>query len=611
MPAIITRGAMSAKGFGFGVGGVPSVFAGLTTPKLLPLASFSTHSLLAVAVNSSGLFVAVGFGQTGGNYYPIASRSTDGVTWSTPALTNGTTIPGSLRAITVTPSGLFVAVGFVFTGSPYAGIYATSTDGITWTTGYINNSSTAFAAFGIAVNSSGLLAAVGYNYLSAGSLYSTSSNGSTWSTVSSMGGINDGATIKGVAVNSSGLFVAVGSDSSGTSLPCFRTSSDGSTWNALTTIGSTNGILWGITVNSSGRFVAVGINSAASPQRGWTTTSTNGTSWSSPTNISLQGNNTASAMYAVSANPSGLFVAIGTGQIKSQNTGSDGTGYVTTSSDGSTWSSAALFNGSGNGSLPNGIAFNSAGLGVAVGNTNSGYGTVAYSVNAPSNYNSYTYVAPGMYSWVAPAGVTSVSVVAVGPGGIGYSCAGGGGGGLGYTNSYSVTPGNSYTVRVGDSVSGFQDSYFVSTSTVKGGYALYTTGGSYTGSGGGAGGNSGSNSGGGGAGGYSGTGGAGVCSGTAGSGSGGGGGGGAGASGGGGGVGLMGQGTNGAGGVSTGSAAGKGGSCGADGYQGYGNWGGGSRTAPCGCQFPGGTGAVRIVWPGSARQFPSTKVGLP
>lgn len=58
------------------------------------------------------------------------------------------------------------------------------------------------------------------------------------------------------------------------------------------------------------------------------------------------------------------------------------------------------------------------------------------------------YETPGTYTWVAPAGVTSVSVVAVGAGGGGYVNAGGGGG-LRYYNNYAVTPGNSYTVTVG------------------------------------------------------------------------------------------------------------------------------------------------------------------
>jgi hypothetical protein len=68
------------------------------------------------------------------------------------------------------------------------------------------------------------------------------------------------------------------------------------------------------------------------------------------------------------------------------------------------------------------------------------------------------YTTAGTYSWVAPAGVTSVSVVAVGGGGGGQfgennagnpgTAAGGGGGGV-YKNTITVIPGNSYTVVVG------------------------------------------------------------------------------------------------------------------------------------------------------------------
>jgi hypothetical protein len=220
------------------------------------------------------------------------------------------------------------------------------------------------------------------------------------------------------------------------------------------------------------------------------------------------------------------------------------------------------------------------------------------------------YTTYGTYSWIAPAGVTSVSVLAVGAGGSG-SCgagnndpaggAGGGGGGLGWKNNIAVTPGQSYQVVVGRgglSVStGFGgspapgnkggDSHFISLATVsgRGGNGGGTTrdansrtaggtGGSYTGDGGGIGGTGGksggtwSTGGGAGAGGYSGAGGAGgdasidntTSGGTAGSTGNGGGGGGAGgssgfngnsisAAGGGGGVGLLGQGTSGAGGT--------------------------------------------------------------
>ena len=96
------------------------------------------------------------------------------------------------------------------------------------------------------------------------------------------------------------------------------------------------------------------------------------------------------------------------------------------------------------------------------------------------------YITPGNYSWVCPAGVTSVCVVAVGGGGGGmyynassssytYAMNGGTGGGLGWKNNITVIPGNTYAVAVGvggsqgvysaSSTSGGQ-SYFISNSTV-------------------------------------------------------------------------------------------------------------------------------------------------
>jgi hypothetical protein len=81
------------------------------------------------------------------------------------------------------------------------------------------------------------------------------------------------------------------------------------------------------------------------------------------------------------------------------------------------------------------------------------------------------YTTPGTYSWTAPAGVTSVSVVAVGGGGnrpaLGNpeAIGGSGGGGLGWKNNISVIPGQQYTVVVG---TGGQTSYFIDTNTVAG-----------------------------------------------------------------------------------------------------------------------------------------------
>ena len=267
------------------------------------------------------------------------------------------------------------------------------------------------------------------------------------------------------------------------------------------------------------------------------------------------------------------------------------------------------------------------------------------------------YTTPGTYSWTAPAGVTSVSVVAIGGGGTGGTGtgagpypSGGGGGGLGWKNSIPVLSGSNYTVVVG---AAGQTSYFLNQSTVAGIGGGRPGGGGFVGTGGGSGGSGGSgqvSGGGGGAGGYSGAGGsAGYYSdgGTYGTnaafttevdptdGVGGGGGGGAAVGSlytngtiGGGGVGIYGQGTSGnrgrfvrgglggypsadgiaAGGGSSGSAGTvTGGFPGGDG----GSYGGGSASGYGGNNTnPGapGTGAVRIVW-GAGRAFPSTDVG--
>lgn len=266
-----------------------------------------------------------------------------------------------------------------------------------------------------------------------------------------------------------------------------------------------------------------------------------------------------------------------------------------------------------------------------------GYGpesasTATVTPAVPASQQAYT--TPGTYSWVAPAGVTSVSVVAVGGGGgaAGIYAGGGGGGGLGYKNNIAVTPLTSYTVVVS---AGASDSYFNTTATVRGlgggtgSSGVQGSGGTYVGDGGGNGGQggpgsagSGGQGGGGGAGGYSGNGGA---SATAGSGGGGGGGGNVpsanpGGAGGGGGVGLLGAGGNGSAGVSGGSTGtgGRGGSSGSNGGGGSGNTGGSGGNygggAGGGSASGGGAGggAVRIIWAGTTgitRAFPSTNTG--
>ena len=64
-----------------------------------------------------------------------------------------------------------------------------------------------------------------------------------------------------------------------------------------------------------------------------------------------------------------------------------------------------------------------------------------------------TFSSVGSRSWTVPANVSSLQYLIVGGGG-GGSGGGGGAGGVLYNSSYSVTPGNSYTVVVGDGGSG-------------------------------------------------------------------------------------------------------------------------------------------------------------
>lgn len=251
------------------------------------------------------------------------------------------------------------------------------------------------------------------------------------------------------------------------------------------------------------------------------------------------------------------------------------------------------------------------------------------SITAVLPSGSQSFTTPGTYSWIAPAGVTKVSVVARGSGGfIGINpCAGqrkfagGGGGGLGWKNNITVVPGNSYSVVVGASPAGYCSCGNASSfNCVVAGYAGSKSsitgsggaGGGYLGDGGGYGGTGGrvpsytgggaNQTGFGGTGGYTGNGGDGGgyngSTSPGGNGAGGGGGGGGSVAGCGGGqggtTGIFGQGANGKGGFTTGNCYAP------DGTPGSG-----------GCGYSYSPGAVRIVWPGNTRLFPSTSVGSP
>jgi len=270
--------------------------------------------------------------------------------------------------------------------------------------------------------------------------------------------------------------------------------------------------------------------------------------------------------------------------------------------------------------------------------------TVTVIDSSTTPFGQSEYIAPGNYTWVAPANVVSVSVLTIGGGGGGSQSgsggAGGGGGGLSFKNNIAVTPGTSYTVTVGTggargSLTGSNggNSFFQSIGQVSarggGGAQSALIGGlgsgpingtgSTAGDGGGA--TTASAGGGGGASGYNSSGGlGGTAPNAGGSSTNGGGGGGAGGSadagGGGGGVGIYGAASGGGGGgIYTGAngGGGGGGSGGTNGVDGdapqgdgglYGGGGGGADNTS-NENGNGGGGAVRIIW-GAGRSWPGT-----
>jgi hypothetical protein len=272
-----------------------------------------------------------------------------------------------------------------------------------------------------------------------------------------------------------------------------------------------------------------------------------------------------------------------------------------------------------------------------------GYGAYSGASNSITTSlapGSQAFTTVGTFTWVAPAGVTSVSAVGVGgsSSGQGTSQSTRAGGTLAYINSYGTSPGSSYSVVVGSAYAGNLGgaSTFGSMVATGGGNNYngrpYPAGCDYN-YGGGCSGAS--------AGGYA------YCFYHSSNGSyGSGGAGGSGGSGGqaypmccggcvvygaGGGTGIYGQGANGGGGGqifcvcnknSRYLAPGGGGSGGTSGGATYsyptvtsgvgGSYGGvPGRGSLYANYVAGGQGAVRIVWPGTTRTFPSTCVGSP
>jgi len=333
------------------------IFSGFNTPATMPY-NGNTATMAAVTVSSSGLYVAVGMNSV---TWPVAASSTNGTTWTAPSLMNGykPALGVTIASIAVSNSGLFVIVGFDSNGYP---ISAVSTDGNTWTTPTPWISSSNFAS--AVTYYSGLFVATGYN----GPGYptwATSTNGTSW-TQGTMNGSTTLALMWAVAVSNSGLYVSVGRNTS--FAPLYAYSTNGSTWTtpALMNGSSTYAVMKSIAVNSSGLFVAVGYNNSSYPLYAY---STNGSNWTTP--ALMNGSTVIASMYGVYVNSSGLFVAVG------YNTNTYA--VYATSTNGSTWTTPALMNGYSNISQIQAIVADNTGHFLAVGYNSTSNGIYALS----------------------------------------------------------------------------------------------------------------------------------------------------------------------------------------------------------------------------------------
>ena len=245
------------------------------------------------------------------------------LTFTTPASAGAV---GTLYSVAVNSAGLAVAVGISSTNTPQ---FTTSSNGTTWTTpATMNGSAVPSIQRWVTVNpGTGLFVSVGQiGTSSTGPTFATSTNGPTWTTPATMNGSTAAISMYGVAYSPTlNLFVAVGYDSAN---PYYATSTNGSTWTTPATIGSSaSALMKAVVWNSAlGLFVAFGSFGNVA----YYSTSADGSTWIQPVSISGASNINATAL-AVS--DSGRMVGIGYTGL--------GSSVYTTSTDGTTWSAVA------------------------------------------------------------------------------------------------------------------------------------------------------------------------------------------------------------------------------------------------------------------------------
>ncbi len=171
---------------------------------------YLASTVKSIACNANGLLVGVGTASTssrgGSNYYAVTTSSDGGSTWS---LLNPitTSIQGSLNVVCASSNGGFIAAGKDNgTGAPTV---STSTDGYSWTTPVLLNSSwtQAWYPVSIACNSAGTAIVIG-DGPNVVPYYSVSTNnGQSWSVPAAIGGTANQMYVMDIAVTNTGKFV--------------------------------------------------------------------------------------------------------------------------------------------------------------------------------------------------------------------------------------------------------------------------------------------------------------------------------------------------------------------------------------------------------------------
>jgi hypothetical protein len=306
---------------------------------------------------------------------------------------NGSTTRGEAYAIAVNSSGVMAAVGFVVAYPSSKASYTRSTDGSTWTTpATINGTSTISRMSGIVALPSGKFVAVGYDPVTnnGGGYVATSADGSTWTTPTSIGSCNWNA----VCYNpTAGRIVAVGDDGGGGQVSSYS-DNQGASWSSpafqTAAFAIPKAVCWNPVLNM---YACVGRGSASKP---FWQTSTNGTTWTAPVTIT----NISGSLNAITVMSSGRFVAVGSTVAA----GGGGYGIYGYSDDGATWTTNYTATSTTNADWY-GVAINGLNQILAVGyngqnglpcwtkSTNGTTWTTLANVGTGSNYGAFTGIA--------------------------------------------------------------------------------------------------------------------------------------------------------------------------------------------------------------------------